>query len=323
MNCLNKNCKITSDTELMITCWLCHQLCHYKCTGYSTLVNEAASKQEGIAYFCVLCRKPAVEYFRFFHGTKNRFMDIQKSATTLSENISNYGKLFEEFATLNNLKSPPQITPKRRKSARKGAKDKDNVSSVRSPTALNPNAIVHNTPSITASSDDIEVFPTENQNSTELMPRFTNAKSSNFGATASEILNNQPSTSQKSTLNSVNNKIANSTAAIAKQLIVIPPKKSIFVSRLAFETTPEDINQYILNKINAVNADIFTKKFNYTQPRDITSFRITVSPDLFDKIIDPYFWPENTLVREYVFRNNLRPNNIARLPTNNDNHSKN
>lgn len=105
-------------------------------------------------------------------------------------------------------------------------------------------------------------------------------------------------------------------------LKVIPPKKSIFISRFAYETTTDNIYNYIESKLNC-NPDVLIKKFTYSEPRDITSFKLTVPNDLFDTLIDPTFWPNNTFIREYVIRNNTRSNNIVRLTSYSNNVSKN
>lgn len=320
----------------MLTCWLCHNLCHYKCTGLPTLVNEAVTQYDGVNYFCVSCRKPAVEFFRFFQGTKTRFLEIKKTVSVLADNISNYGKLFEESTALDNLKSPPELSPKRRKSARKNGKDKEKLPLGTLPLEPNSNDNVLTTPMTTTQPENLQIATTPvNQDPVGASARQTTYDSTT-GAAASDNFTylDLPSSSNNLQPIDVNNRTpflngrspfnSNVNGIITGiKLKVIPPKKSIFISRFAFETSAEDITHYILNKINADCADIFTKKFNYSQPRNITSFKITVSPDLFDQILDPYFWPENTLVREYVYRDNARSNNIVRLPMNTENRPKN
>ena len=54
---------------------------------------------------------------------------------------------------------------------------------------------------------------------------------------------------------------------------------------------------YIKSKFN-FSPDILIKKFTYSEPRNVTSFKLTVPNDLFETIIDPVFWPNNTFVRE-------------------------
>ena len=103
-------------------------------------------------------------------------------------------------------------------------------------------------------------------------------------------------------------------------LRAIPPKKQIFVSRLASNTTVEDVDFYIKNIIGQ-NSDISIYKFSFAQPRTISSFKLTVPLEIFETLLEPNFWPINTMVREYIFRPNQQ--NIAVLPQNNSSGSKN
>lgn len=282
MNCLNKKCTITNVDERMLSCWLCHGVIHIKCSGIPVLAAEATVRHDGLHWCCTSCRKIGVEFYHFFQGRKNMFLEIQKDISDLSQRVADYGKLFDDYASLDNIKSPPQSSPKRRKSAR-----------------------------------------TQNKTNTVLSP----GPSSSSHINLAEI--NTPPSTLSANLPQINIMKQSSSLLIAdngpnahRELRIIPPKKSIFVSRFASETTTEDIEYYIKNNLNT-NADIVTYKFSYSQPRSITSFKISVSSEIFDKIIDPCFWPDNTLVREYIYKENQNINNIARLPSRVTNNQKN
>ena len=118
INCLNKNCSIVSDDERYIVCWLCHGLCHFKCSGLPVLVAESLTKHKGLQWCCNGCRKIGVDFYRFFQGTKTHFLEIQNNISDLSNRINSYGKLFDDYKSLNFLNSPNQSSPKRRISAR-------------------------------------------------------------------------------------------------------------------------------------------------------------------------------------------------------------
>lgn len=96
------------------------------------------------------------------------------------------------------------------------------------------------------------------------------------------------------------------------ELRVVPPNKQIFISRFAFDTSADDIDFYIKSKLKQ-NADITVRKFTYSQPRSITSFKITVPFNIFDRVVDPSFWPNHVIVREYEYNINQRGNNIVHL----------
>lgn len=299
MACLLKNCNIKNDDERMIVCWLCHECCHFKCSGLSGLVAEAVSKNKGLHWCCENCRKFGVNYYRFFQETKNKFTELQKEAIKLNDRISAYGKLFDDFKSLDNLKSPPQSSPKRRKSARNMNKDKrDDQENVSAPpcnsasdgnvqfsniTELNSNNLYRESDCIVPSSNITEL------NSTNLYPNVSNPPQS---------ININPPGS----INSDSRYIP---------LRAVPPKKTIFVSRLHYDTTSESVDLYIRNAIGS-DADISIQKFNFSQPRSISSFKITISTDIFETLINPNFWPTNTLVREYIYK--ARPQSIAVLP---------
>lgn len=284
MNCINKNCKINNDAERMITCFLCHCLIHYKCSGMPTLVNEAISEYDGLNYFCMPCRKPAVEFYRFFQGTKTRFLDVKNAVATLTENISNYGKLFDQFSSFDNLKSPPKSSPVIRKSSRKCVKDKENPS---------PSQLVSNT-NVQASKTSVTTIVTPPTPTDVLQPTNSHITidgeiAATSGQSASEIVTNQ------------------------RMLRIKPARKNIFISRFLSDTTVDEIDYYIKSKLN-FGADILIKKFTYTTPRDITSFKLSVPPDLFEDMVNPNFWPDSALVREYVNKENPRRSNAAPFP---------
>lgn len=96
-------------------------------------------------------------------------------------------------------------------------------------------------------------------------------------------------------------------------LRAIPPRKTIFISRLANNTSIDDIDYYIKSKVGE-QAEILIQKFQYSQPRSIASFKLTVSAELFQILLDLNFWPENTLVREYVYKERQHFNNVGVIP---------
>ena len=54
---------------------------------------------------------------------------------------------------------------------------------------------------------------------------------------------------------------------VPKPLYTVPPKKTVFVSRLSNDTTPNDIDHYIKSKLGAKHLDIkiqfFSTKVNF------------------------------------------------------------
>lgn len=99
-----------------------------------------------------------------------------------------------------------------------------------------------------------------------------------------------------------------------KDLVIVPPKKGIFLSRFANSTTENDVLFYISSKIKHVN-DINISKFTFSKPRAIASFKMFVPLEYYKDIVDPSFWPKNTVVHEYVLKTRP-PNNVVTLPKN-------
>ena len=95
------------------------------------------------------------------------------------------------------------------------------------------------------------------------------------------------------------------------QLIVVAPRKTIFVSRLHPDTTVDNLRTYIKTKIpNLPDNGIKIFKFNKSQPRDISSFKIITPAKLFNLIVNRTFWPDGLLVKEFVFRETTNPVNL-------------
>lgn len=303
MSCLMKNCNIKSDNERKITCWLCHELCHVKCSGLSGLVVDAMANDKGLHWRCNDCRKIGVTFYRFFQDTFKKFLEIQEEASKLTERISEYGKLFDDFKSLDNLKSPPQSSPKRRKSSRNKDKHENPVASTSS-----------------LGFPSLNFIPEPIRNNAE-MPLDCVYESSK--TPASFINSDQTETALVNTDGTPNPPapVPNSDQTVHSTLRAVSPKKTVFVSRLAVETTSEAVTSYINSKVGP-DADVSTYKFNFSQQRSITSFKITVAADLFERILDPQFWPENTLVREYTYREKPR-SNIGHLPQHEMNVPKN
>lgn len=92
-----------------------------------------------------------------------------------------------------------------------------------------------------------------------------------------------------------------------KQSMDDPPAgyKSMVASRFAPSTDTSKILAYVKANLS-LGDDSSLVMVRSLAPRDrqlteltFISFKITVSDDLYDKIMDPAFWPANTLIREF------------------------
>lgn len=124
------------------------------------------------------------------------------------------------------------------------------------------------------------------------------------------------------------------------ELRTIPPRKTVFATRFHYDTTVDEIKNFIKTKFNdKLPENVLIFKIN---SRNRASFKIIVPVELFDLIVNPIFWPKNALVREFIYREenfarlpssanqtyvpateNLRKDNNSLLPTNESNGPKN
>ena len=96
---------------------------------------------------------------------------------------------------------------------------------------------------------------------------------------------------------------ASGTLTAPKNLVIVAPKKSIFVSRFASDTTEDDILFFIKTK-KPFLKDITITKFKINRERYLASFKIYVPADSFDEFVASDFWPKNTVVQgcPYFFK---------------------
>jgi len=103
--------------------------------------------------------------------------------------------------------------------------------------------------------------------------------------------------------------VVNNQAPVSSQsrnsrmnLRVVNPRKQIFISRFAEETTEEDIIAYIKENAGKPELDVTVYKFKFADKRAISSFKITLPHDMFDLVVSDNFWPDNAVVHEYIHR---------------------
>jgi len=89
------------------------------------------------------------------------------------------------------------------------------------------------------------------------------------------------------------------TSRAAKFRIVPPNAKTIFASRFAADTTCKQISDFICENLPE-KTQVYVIKIKTNPGREKLSFKITVPDEFFDKVVDPAFWPDHTLVREFT-----------------------
>ncbi|XP_065368733.1 uncharacterized protein LOC135961166 [Calliphora vicina] len=318
MECSNVNCQITGN-DRMVSCWLCVGCYHLKCSGLKARdADSLADTQKSLHWTCPNCKNISVEFYNLFKSSKDEFDKINKEFLLLQTKLIKYGELFTKYSNLEKFTSSANILSPKRKKTNSGS--------------VPPYITCSKAAGSTSSSDVDTNFPPGNTN-LNINPSFPVEEN----VITSEIYPRSPLESTTMNMMDINTgtTFIPVTSAIQPVVIhpaqnstnihplrVIPPKKTIFISRFAFDTSIDDIEYYIKTKLN-LDVEMVIYKFKYSQPRTIASFKIMVPPEIFDHLIDPRFWPDNALIREYVYRDNQRSANTVHLPSRSTNFSKN
>nr|AMS38366.1 hypothetical protein [Bactrocera tryoni] len=277
MTCNFPNCSVKGESERFVSCWLCDGLAHLKCAGLTGRILDSILDSKGLRWSCLKCRPTEIELFKVFKQARNGFKEIGRELETLTEKFRHYETLFQSFQCLNTRDENPK--PKRKRPS-------DEDTTVSSLKRMPPPAIdLINLASPCPQGEKVPSAQDTEKTVTEYGKRKTSQDP-------------PPNTS----------KSAN------KNLVVIPRKKAIFISRLAADTTVEDIKSYISSKLKTVDTDI--RKFNFKYNRDISSFKIDVSADNFQLILDNSFWPSGVFVREFEHKRDKPPVVITKMPRN-------
>lgn len=327
MECIAKNCSVTNIYDgCLLSCWLCDGHAHVKCAGFNGRhFDKIAAKESGLRWTCWNCRELDVDFYRLYKEAKKGFPDLNRDLNSLASKLKMMEKMFSCFEWSDMLSSP------RRKKA-SGERKADNrlsdipltpnfdnlggmfVSPLPSPlpaTGLAPPSIIASAG--IASRELLEVHA-DVVASTDVVSIHCTPNLSNLGRT-NQIFD---TLSQKvATTGSVPKPVEVETGASPSQvsqtipemceLVVVPPRKTVFVSRLSADTSVEKIVSYLRNHLTDFNDnDCKVLKFNYSQPRDIASFRIIVPEKVFSILVNKSFWPSGVLVREFIPRDRPR-----------------
>lgn len=274
MACCYANCTLNSerDGERMLACWNCDKHAHLKCAGISGRCFDIIQEGNGIRWSCVKCRPIDVEIFKLYREIQKGFKNVGSDLLKLVDKFKYYENLFNSFKTLNEC--DPLVEPPK------------------TPTIISIDNTSFHTPTTSQAPTLLEI-PTQKNN---------NIKSNTLPKT-----NKPPKSSTSKNSKSPQHTVTIEKPLIAdpKPLITVKPKRAIFVSRFAPSTTEIDIQHYIRSKFNT-SVEIVVHKFNYKFARSIISFKIIVPEDVFNQLLNTNFWPENTLVHEYEFKQKTR-----------------
>lgn len=80
-----------------------------------------------------------------------------------------------------------------------------------------------------------------------------------------------------------------------------------FIGRLHFDTTVQDIEKYLKDKLNSDEGVTCTK---INSANSSACFRVGVNFQQKEKLEDPEFWPSGVIVRQYIFKKHASTQNI-------------
>jgi hypothetical protein len=278
--CAVKTCKgeITC-AQPSILCWLCDNVVHAKCVNVTGSTADALAKRIGLHYCCEECREVQNEMRAFMRQTRKGFKELFSGFRTLSKQFSKLDSDFNGLQLLNE-------SPKRKKSTRK---EETMSAAVPPPNVAQPSTpltqpLIPVTTSVVTRSAAQKNSVSECVNSESSQP--VTPKIPTILAPASIPVSASPRATTTASL-----------SVVPKPLVGIPPRKQIFVSRLAPDLTSDDVMAFIQAKIQA--AEIKVEKFKFSYERDVSSFKLCVPNDCFNHICTPDFWPAHIVVKEF------------------------
>lgn len=322
MQCVAKNCSVTNVYDgIYLTCWLCDGHAHVKCAGFNGRhFDKIASRESGLRWACWKCRDYDVDFYKLFTEAKKGFSILSLDFNSLFAKFKQMEVMFDKFEWPENLLS----SPKRKKASGERIVECrnddipptpsfDNLggmflsplppapasdSSRKSPDA-GTGAIIA---PVTVSAADFQsrpnVVPVLSSNSsakTDYLPESGFVPESILpSGDFAEIVTGQIVPAPLDVLGD-------------DDLIVVPPRKTVFVSRLSADTSVDRLANYIKSHSSNFNDnDCRVLKFNNFQNRDISSFKIIVPEKMFDILVKQSFWPMGVLVREFTHRDRPR-----------------
>lgn len=313
MECVAKICLVRNVYDAsFLSCWLCDSHAHVKCAGFNGRhFDIITAKESGLRWTCWKCREFDVDFYKLFKEAKKGFLDLNSDFVSISSKLKSLEEMFVSFKWSEDMSSSP-----RRKKA----------SSDRSLAPLTPN--LDNLDNLFLSpKPSSSVVPVSSEISSGAS--ITNELSTN-GNVSSVVVNVVPPDSALNRkgevagpmehitssdalplaggINTVNQASQETQDVIETgDLVVVPPRKTVFISRLSAETTVDKVKFYIKSHCPEFNENDFKIfKFNSSQPRDISSFKVVVPDKIFQTLVNTAFWPQGVLVKEFIFRDRPR-----------------
>jgi len=285
--------KTGKEHDRYVVCWLCDNTAHAKCAGVNGRVADLIAEDKGLRWCCTKCRQTDIDIYNVFKHARRAFSDVGKELQALALKFAEYDRVFNTFKCLSSPPRTPQ-TP-REEAGAPSSVDIHDVDESEDLLLLSPNPDTQ-PPPITAALPEL---PNRQQPKEKARPPKIIV--SRDSAPQNTLPQSSGNTSQENVV-ATTSAAAQLAQTVPKPLKVVAPKKAIFVSRLSPDTTVDDIKHYINSKASK-NLDLNISKFNFAYSRIKASFKIHVPSESFGDIVNPTFWPPNTIVHEYVYKN--------------------
>lgn len=302
MACSYINCKVKSNSEQqLMCCWLCDTQAHASCAGFNgRQFDMLTDRSNGLRWSCVNCRTLDIDFYRMFRDAK---LSIERMKSDFSAGMANLNKmesLFDKFEYI-------ETSPKRKRASK-------NDKSINTSTLPNTTNLISLLSPVCGNNDAQETLPS-GSNSAQISAAGSIKSAPSLQADGIQI---DSATTPATNASAINSTSAVETSHFGGQkvvhnLVVVPPRKTVFLSRLASDTTIKDIGDFIRTNDSSIGEDFTIFKFNYSQQRDISSFKISIPGKFFDVVVNKSFWPDGVLVREFEHRERNRSGGLARL----------
>lgn len=314
MSCSIEDCKVKNEHRLLM-CWLCEKYVHFQCAGFKGRdFDRIVDRSNGLRWSCSNCRSFDINFYKLLKDAKAGFSEISKEFFNLNGKFKMFENLFNNF----DLSHFAEASPKRKKS--QSCLDVCVGQTAVSPTTPNLSQLF--LPSVLNSASELVGEPVGKPAGELANPPVISIAEVDEGTRdkiegscgEADVVSGRVSEVMVATTGVT---VSSITDDVGCGLVVVPPRKTVFVSRFAADTSEEAIRKFLRSNCPGFNeSDFNVQKFRFSQPRDISSFKIIVPLKLFDILVEKSFWPVGALVREYIHRDRPRMNNVAVLPKN-------
>ncbi|XP_067635321.1 uncharacterized protein [Eurosta solidaginis] len=361
LDCCVKKCtnqKKISRGDTYVCCWLCDNMAHVICAGFSHIggrVVDLISSKIGLNWTCHDCRSVENDMRAFMRQTQKEFNNIFIEFRDLNERFKTMEAHFKKLKVISE-------SPKRKKCMPNNNSNLSSSQGQSCPPTNVPSTAVTDTNRLTKDvmNNAAQESPQESpqgcvETSSETISGKLNDARTNSGTfaavcstspmlisldspihptpppvslaptitvTDTGVVATDTSVPEKNSTGSITNAItaapsqlSGALSATPLQVTAVPPRRAVFVSRLHASLTENDIAHYVCSKLGvAPTSNINVYKFNFKYERDISSFKISLSDEYFDKVLDSSFWPKHTVV--HLFTRKARAEPVLLQPKN-------